>query len=365
MNGPSLGTFSRPMTVGRQVPEMSAARGPADCIKHCHRCAPRSVAAVADWLSSCRRPGCREGRRCRVHARPTAPASCSSPSGAKPQLTPMQSRPLAMAPATSWARSPTITACCGARGRPGRRRRCRSLPSGPCGCGGLVGGGAADGAEVAGDAVVLQHDLGQSFGLLGGHGDRAARQRRKPPAAPGCRGTGGSGRCRCPGSAPGRSRMTSSSMRRRNAGDVQQGITELRTDHRVQLVRAREREAEFGEGRGDSVRYSAGRIDKSAVQVEDHGHCCMSHRLSFSRVHGMPETRIPRRNTSGQAAGRRRPARADAHRTPAAARPGSRPGTRPCGSPWTWPPAPACPRPRSGRRRNRRRVPGPRSSPRS
>jgi excinuclease ABC subunit A len=36
-------------------------------------------------------------------------------------------------------------------------------------------------------------------------------------------------------------------------------------------------------------------VIKSAVQVEDHGHCCLSHRLSFSRHQSCPKTRIPRR----------------------------------------------------------------------
>ena len=59
----------------------------------------------------------------------------------------------------------------------------------------------------------------------------------------------------------------------RNPGDIQEGVTEFRTDHRVQLGRGRDPDAELGKGRGDSARYSPRRIDKSAVQVEDHGHC--------------------------------------------------------------------------------------------
>ena len=69
-------------------------------------------------------------------------------------------------------------------------------------------------------------------------------------------------------------------------------MAQLGPDHRVQQVLAGNGKAKFREGRGDSVRYSAGRIDKSAVQVEDHGHCCMSHRLSFSRCTAA-ETRMP------------------------------------------------------------------------
>ena len=60
---------------------------------------------------------------------------------------------------------------------------------------------------------------------------------------------------------------------RRYPGDVKKRVAEFRTDHRVQLGRGRDPDAELGKGRGDSSRYSPRRIDKSAVQVEDHGHC--------------------------------------------------------------------------------------------
>ena len=115
MKGPSLGTFSRPTTVGRQEPATSPRNGPADCLKQCHRCAPRSWPRRG-WLPAVRWP---PPGPAAVSTTATAPASSSSPSGANPQLTPMQSRPLAMAPATSWARSPTITACWVARSAKG------------------------------------------------------------------------------------------------------------------------------------------------------------------------------------------------------------------------------------------------------
>ena len=91
--------------------------------------------------------------------------------GRKAPATPMQSSPLAMAPATSWARSPTITACWVAEVRQGSGDDA-GLPDADRPLRGLVCGGTPDGLEQPGDAVVLQHDLRQAFRLLGGHGDR-------------------------------------------------------------------------------------------------------------------------------------------------------------------------------------------------
>ena len=142
MKGPSLGTFSRPMTVGRQVPEIEPAGGPADAVKQLHRCAPRSMPRRGQLPA----PRWRCGRLGASWTTATAPAASSSPSGANPQLTPMQSMPLAMAPATSCARSPTMMACCVRRSASGGGDD-PGLADGAGRCGGLVHSGSVDDAN--------------------------------------------------------------------------------------------------------------------------------------------------------------------------------------------------------------------------
>ena len=89
--------------------------------------------------------------------------------GRESPATPMQSSPLAMAPATSWARSPTMTAC---RWQVARAAAMISVfaQAGPPVRGGLVVRGTADAVEEPVDAVVPQHGPGQAFRLLRGHG---------------------------------------------------------------------------------------------------------------------------------------------------------------------------------------------------
>ena len=248
--------------------------------------------------------------------------------------------------------------------------------------GGLVGGGAPDAVEESGDAVVRQDSAGKPFRLLGRDGDGPARgdevleeaadSRVQPALRDSCgcvvRAVDADGVFQLCG---------------RNAGDFRQGMAELGPDHGVHPGLVRNRQAKLGEGRGDTVGNTPGGIDKSAVKVEDHGHCCMRHRLSFSRVCGCQKFAYSFRNTSGNTSRRyisgyirwNVPAGGDACGGSLPAPPhgpwrpvfrrGARRGTRPCGSRSTWPPARGCRRRPHGRHRTRRRGQGPRSSRRS
>ena len=315
----------------------------------------------------------------------------------------MQSSPFAAAPATSCARSPTITARPAAAGSAAARSESAAatmsaLPSGtePAGtepsgtrarsrAGGLVGGGAPDAVEESGDAVVRQDSAGKPFRLLGRDGDgpprgdevleEAADSRVQPALRYSCgcvvRAVDADGVFQLCG---------------RNAGDFRQGMAELGPNHGVHPGLVRNRQAKLDEGRGDTVGNTPGGIDKSAVKVEDHGHCCMRHRLSFSRVCCCQKFACSFRNTSGNTSGihhaihqRIHPVKTlrggDACGGSLPAPPhgpwrpvfrrGARRGTRPCGSRSTWPPARGCRRRPHGRHRTRRRGQGPRSSRRS
>ena len=65
---------------------------------------------------------------------------------------------------------------------------------------------------------------------------------------------------------------------------MQKCIAELGANHGVQHGLFRNWKAHFAQGRGYSSCDTAGWIDKGAVQIENYGHRCLSHRVSFSRV---------------------------------------------------------------------------------
>ena len=192
----------------------------------------------------------------------------------------------------------------------------------------------------------------------------AVRPAQRIPAGPGFPGRAGSGRCRWRGSARGRSGWRVELVGG-DPGDVGEGMAEFRADHGIHPGFAGNAESELREGRCDSVRYPAGRIDKSAVQVEDHGHCCLGHRPSFSRVNGCQKLACPNGNIQPPGTPMHPRLVPRMHRGPAWLRPGCRPGRLPCGSPWTLRPVPVFLRRRCGRRRSRRRDPDRRSSRRS
>src|SRR6478735_5483168 len=255
MNGPSLGTFSRPMTVGRHVVVTSPrvvqriASNIAIGVHLVQGCGPRAFGEPVDR---------RVKRRGVVHDLDgTGRVQFAFGNGAV-----------------------------------GHRARSRA--------GGLVGGGAPDAVEESGDAVVRQDSAGKPFRLLGRDGDgpprgdevleEAADSRVQPALRYYC------GCVVRPVDADGVFQLCG-----RNAGDFRQGMAQLGPNHGVHPGLVRNRQAKLDEGRGDTVGNTPGGIDKSAVEVEDHGHCCMRHRLSFSRVCGCQKFAYSFRNTSGDA----------------------------------------------------------------
>src|SRR6478735_343112 len=300
MKGPSLGTFSRPITVGRQVEEMSPrvvqriASNIANGVHLIQGFGPRAFGESGD--RSVERQGS-------VHdldgaGRVQFAVGRKTPAYAD-AVESVRSRPgHVLCPVPHHHGILGVPAVPG--GEVGQRRSHNgSLPGRRTGRCRLVGGRAADGVEQGGDAVVLQDSAGDAFGLLGGDGDglscldQGFQQRPDPRIKPALGDAGGQ-------VVPAVDADGVVELFGRDPCDVPQRMAELRPDHGVQPVPARYRQAEFGEGRRDPVRDPPGRIDKSAVEVKDHGHGCMGHRSSFSRPRGWQKIACPVGNRSGK-----------------------------------------------------------------
>ena len=210
MNGPVLGHVFQADDRGTAGGGYEPAGGPADCLKHCHRCAPRSglwspgvrrvrsmvacrAAVLCTICDGARRVQFAVGRKTPAYA--DAVQSVRSRSGHVLRPVPHHHGMPGVA-GTAAARSESAAATMPA------------LPSGtePCraGCG-LVGGGAADGVERARRCRGAPGQCGPALPASGWRRRWAARRRQSPRGGRGFPGTAGSARCRWTRSARGRS----------------------------------------------------------------------------------------------------------------------------------------------------------------
>ena len=133
--------------------------------------------------------------------------------------------------------------------------------------------GAVDSVEEAVDAMMRQHRMCQTLWLLGGYCHRPARcgEGFKDPADARVQPALGDSGGHVVFAVPADHLFQAV---RRYLCHVEQGIAQLGADHRVEQVLAGNREPQSAEGRGNPLGYATCRVDKSAVQVKDHGHCC-------------------------------------------------------------------------------------------
>src|SRR6478735_3610461 len=259
MNGPLLGTFSSPMTVGRQLPEMR--------VRVVQR-TPSNSSIVAHLAQGC---GTDAFQLLHLVAQALGVVHHGHGSG-RFQLAVGREAPAdADAVESVGQRSGDVLGAVAhhhgvlrAEGRHGRRDDAGLADRTGRGRG-LVCGRAPDGEELAGDLVVLKNDVGKGFRLLRRDRYGPARLHVLIQQLDDARVQAALGDADVevmhPVGADDRPQH-----RRGHSRNIQQGITQLGSHHRIEEVLAGDGKAMFPKSGGYAVRYSAGRIDKSAVQ---------------------------------------------------------------------------------------------------